>query len=379
MSRPKSPIGRMTELDLLRFLAAFCVLAFHYTSSDGRMWGENAIKVFPAAAPIFRFGSMGVVLFFCISGFVILMSAWDRSVEEFAVSRITRLFPAYWFAIALVATVSLLTGKPDSVNLRVPEFLTNLTMVQEGLGVPHALPVFWTLWIELRFYLLIALLIAVGGMTYKRVMAFMAGWLLLSAVLYNSGAHLVDQFFLFMWSPYFVGGMAAFLIRRFGSSLLPWLIFGFSWLLALHTRGTVWAYPGMPLDNAAQSIEAVLTTVIFGVMALVAVGALRFLRWKRLTVLGALTYPIYLIHHWCGELVITTLGLRSNPWLGVAASLTVALVLAYGIYRLVEVPVQRVLRSRLKDSLRLMREASAPAEPPPQPPSQDREPASLSR
>ncbi|MCW2940190.1 MAG: hypothetical protein JWN00_3175, partial [Actinomycetia bacterium] len=63
------------------------------------------------------------------------------------------------------------------------------------------------------------------------------------------------------------------------------------------------------------------------------------------------------------------------PWLGVAASLTVALVLAYGIYRLVEVPVQRVLRSRLKDSLRLMREADEP----PLPPSQNREPASLSR
>jgi peptidoglycan/LPS O-acetylase OafA/YrhL len=39
-------------------------------------------------------GWTGVYLFFLISGFVICMSAWGRSVGQFAASRITRLFPA---------------------------------------------------------------------------------------------------------------------------------------------------------------------------------------------------------------------------------------------------------------------------------------------
>lgn len=40
-----------------------------------------------------------------VSGFVICMSAWGRSVGDFAVSRVSRLFPAYWAAVAFTTLV----------------------------------------------------------------------------------------------------------------------------------------------------------------------------------------------------------------------------------------------------------------------------------
>jgi peptidoglycan/LPS O-acetylase OafA/YrhL len=354
----------MTEIDLLRFVAALSVLFFHYMGSDGRIFGQAANRTFPTLAPVFQFGSLGVVLFFAISGFVILMSAWNRSVEEFAVSRIVRLFPAYWFAVALVAVVSLLTGLPASVKLTSPQFLTNFTMMQQGLGVPHALPVFWTLWIELRFYVLIGLLVLVG-INYRRVVGFMSVWLLLTAMFGTRHVQVLDQILVFTWSPYFIGGMAAFLIRRYGSSLLPWLLFITSWLMALRFHGTaVWGRAGLPLHHQQQMIELGLITVIFVVMALVALGALKWLRWRRLTVLGALTYPLYLIHHWVGEIVVAELGLKKHGVAGVLVALVTALTLAYLIYRLVEMPGQRLLKKGLRHSLTLMREASDGPESP---------------
>ena len=54
---------RFTEVDLLRFLAAFSVMIFHYTKKIP-MWGDYT-----------KYGLLGVNLFFLISGFVIMMTA----------------------------------------------------------------------------------------------------------------------------------------------------------------------------------------------------------------------------------------------------------------------------------------------------------------
>ncbi len=77
-NRPKHAHGdgRLAELDLLRFIAALAVLAFHYLVAYASVWGDRPAELFPAVAPVAGLGILGVELFFMISGFVILMSAW---------------------------------------------------------------------------------------------------------------------------------------------------------------------------------------------------------------------------------------------------------------------------------------------------------------
>ena len=68
---------RFYEIDLLRFVAAFAVVLFHYTFRGAA--GEAFTSVaYPELAGITKYGCLGVDLFFIISGFVILMtSRWS--------------------------------------------------------------------------------------------------------------------------------------------------------------------------------------------------------------------------------------------------------------------------------------------------------------
>src|SRR5687768_11010130 len=111
---------RIPELDLLRFIAAVSVVLFHATN-----WPADPNLL----TRIATYGSLGVPLFFMISGFVILMTAQNRSGIEFINSRIARLYPSFWIAVLLSSlALALLADDPPSLAT----FAANLTMQ------PHA-------------------------------------------------------------------------------------------------------------------------------------------------------------------------------------------------------------------------------------------------
>jgi peptidoglycan/LPS O-acetylase OafA/YrhL len=88
---------RLYEIDLLWIIAALAVVIFHYTFS-GRMQEPSPVS-FPGLSEVSRYGYLGVDLFFMISGFVVLLSAWDRRRRDLVVSGIVRLYPALWIAV----------------------------------------------------------------------------------------------------------------------------------------------------------------------------------------------------------------------------------------------------------------------------------------
>src|SRR5438445_3272534 len=92
---------RYPELDLLRFLAAFWVMLFHYTFRGPRDAGLPAS--FPFLDHFTRYGYLGVHVFFILSGFVILLTAYEKNALGFALARFIRLYPAYWICVTLTA------------------------------------------------------------------------------------------------------------------------------------------------------------------------------------------------------------------------------------------------------------------------------------
>ncbi|GAA4234893.1 acyltransferase [Actinomadura meridiana] len=357
-ARPPTDRPRLRELDLLRFVAAFLVVLHHYV---GRIsgWGVPNHHHMPGIAQIAHFGNLGVDLFFLISGFVILMSAWGRGVGDFAVSRTVRIFPCYWFGAAIALAGYALVGEtPMQSHSPLRPFLPNLTMLQTGIGMPNMEVVYWTLWVELHFYVLIAMLVW-RGITYERCVAFMAIWLLLGLFAQESNFTVLTTALMPPWTPYFVAGMAFYLIHRFGPNLLMWLIVSGCWALAVPYRvGTVNPELAWP-----QVWDAVITggvTFAFLIMAMVATHQFDMVRWRGFTLLGALTYPLYLVHETVGRLLDEALGPWLDRWTLLVVSFAAALAAAYLVHRFVEEPAQRWLRPRMKTALVRLRQARLP-------------------
>jgi peptidoglycan/LPS O-acetylase OafA/YrhL len=286
------------------------------------------------------YGNLGVEIFFVISGFVICMSCWGRTLGDFFRSRVTRLYPAYWAALVIVTgsfVVYPVVDRPESVV----DFLVNLTMLQKPAGSPRILGVCWTLWAEARFYLLFALFVVWKGASYRRIVMFCCGWTVAAVIAKSAPSPLLEEMVMPTFAPYFVIGLALYLIHRYGSDLTLWGVVGVNWAL-----GNVFVVRALSGSNGFHPRSPMIITALLAagilVMALIATDRLAWARrWRWLTVAGTLTYPFYLIHEHLGWSVIHILHQRWNIPSLLTLPLTVLsmIAVAWLIHRVVERPL----------------------------------------
>lgn len=335
---------RVAVLDGLRLCAALSVAVFHFTAlNEDRLWDGR--EPFARLVHLSSYGWLGVELFFMISGFVISMSAWGRTVGGFARSRLIRLFPAYWPAVLLTAAV--VTLWPTLNRPVTPQqVVVNLTMLNEPLGVIPVDLSYWTLWAEARFYLLFAVVVW-AGVTRRRVLWFGYAWLIASVVAVKSGMPVLVTVLQPPYAPYFVAGIGFFLIHRFGSDIRHWGLVGLAWALGMYSLGARVAQTSKSEHRPLSLTVAMLVvTALFLALAVVAVGWTSRVRWRGLTTAGLLTYPFYLLHQHIGGTLLQHLhGVR--PIVAVAVVILTMLVVAWMLHRWIERPLARFVRSRL--------------------------------
>ncbi|WP_229830719.1 acyltransferase family protein [Actinoplanes ianthinogenes] len=339
---------RLAALDGLRILAALVVALYHYTgypTGVRQSWGAPPETAWPLLHHLGRYGWLGVELFFVISGFVICMSSWGRTPGAFFRSRVTRLFPAYWPAVLI--TTAVLTLWPV---VRAPrhwhEVALNLTMMQKAVDVQHVDAVYWSLWREALFYLLFAVVVW-RGLTLRRAVIFGYGWLVASMLSVKSGVHLLSTVLQPDCAPFFVAGIALYLIHRFGPDLLLWGLLGASFLLAQYWTVQQVGDKREVDPGLSTAVGAVVVTGIFAVMLAIALGYTARIQWRWLTTAGLLTYPFYLLHEYLGWTMIY--GLRDLLPRPVLLPLVVGAMLlaAYLLHRVVEKPLARILKKHL--------------------------------
>ena len=293
---------RLHSIDALRFLAAAGVVVYHFIVRWTNVWGKDPGDRFADAGPVIMYFALAPELFFVVSGFVILWTAWGRSVPQVVASRLARVYPAYWAALALTS-VLLLVIWPQGKRISLAEVAVNVTLLQEAFGLRNVDGVYWTLWTELRFYLLIAVFAAIG-FTRRRVILFAAAWPPVALVVDALGWGLGSTLLISRYAPFFAGGMLLYLIYRDGHGRLLWALVGLNAALALYT--TVPAQLAtLRRVTAFEPNAVVLGVLVVGLFAAVAATAmtrLRDVQWPFLAVLGALTYPLYLIHQFWPEL-----------------------------------------------------------------------------
>jgi peptidoglycan/LPS O-acetylase OafA/YrhL len=151
----REPGGRLAFLDMLRGVAALAVVLAHSFTMSAMPY--NPIEVFDL-------GYFGVHLFFLCSGFIIPVSLQNsQSLKRFWLRRVFRLYPLYWLNIVcwLVVVYGLKLGRFQGATFAsepVGSVAANATMLQQLLGFDHLVPLYWTLSLEMLFYIVVSLL-----------------------------------------------------------------------------------------------------------------------------------------------------------------------------------------------------------------------------
>ena len=250
-----------------------------------------------------------------ISGFVILWTARGRTPLRFAVSRFLRLYPSFWLVVLLtVACIAALAPHGET-----PSFATitaNLTMIPGYFRAEFVDGVYWTLAVELKFYFLVLVLIATRQM--ERVEWLLVAWLVaLTICQASTPPGWLTSITMFPVGSLFAGGCVLSLVYSSGWTTLRSV--SLLWALTLscisaapQTRGFI-----PDASQTAAVIAVVIQALCFLIMALIASHRLILRRVALATALGALTYPLYLLHNRIGKLIFVTIEPSVSPLIGV--------------------------------------------------------------
>jgi peptidoglycan/LPS O-acetylase OafA/YrhL len=291
---------RLAFADGIRGLAALWVVLFH-ASEGGHIDHLKASLPVGLARLLFDWGHLGVALFFVLSGFVMLHSVrrlpFDAALaKRFMLRRLLRLTPPYYASIAFVIAYTALKARLQHQAVALPELdtvLSHLLYMQDMLGAPTISVVYWTLCIEIQFYLAFAVMrwiqhraqVRLGAQTAALVvLAFGAlaglpwafGWSW-SAAIYPGG-------FLSFWYAFMLGVLIA--AQSSGERSLRLLCVAYAVVLAV--------------AGAVADSSFVFASLAGGAM-LVGGSVLpwfeRMLNQRWLQFLGLVSYSLYLTHN----------------------------------------------------------------------------------
>ncbi len=287
VEQPRPHGSKLTSIQACRGIAALLVVLYHTNMvfSEPRYWNSKPFGT------VFDFGYAGVEFFFVLSGFIILHVHWSdlsrpRRVSRYLWKRFRRIYPIYWVVLFAIVPVFLLVHWGYEFQ-RNPMVILSSAMLVPLRNQDTCLPVAWTLYHEVLFYVVFAVSILNVRVGSLLLCVWLAG-----SILYPD---------LFVTSPYhlFFGmGAGCALILRYQKIRLRALVAalgiclfaGAGWL-DLHTGDSFLLREKLLIEflYGAGSSLAILGLVELERSAALKAGGLMLL-------LGDASYAIYLIH-----------------------------------------------------------------------------------
>lgn len=336
---------RYEELDALRGIAALFVVFFHFTYKR------------PEYNTFFKLGTTGVDLFFIISGFVIFMSLQkiSRGVD-FVINRVSRLYPTYWasvtFTFILNISYAIYKNEGDLDN-RLITYVGNLTMFQFYLGIPNLDPPYWTLIIEMVFYIFILFLFTTKWLKYLNTIGITLCLITTILKVYSYNiiylSSIIGWLPMFQFFPLFFAGTIFYKIYTEKNNF----IFGYSVIvLCMICQILLFPYVGLS-KNVINWVEySIMLSFYFLLFTLFVNNRLSFIVNKTTLFFGKISYALYLTHQYVSLGFIiphfyNKLGL--NFWIVIfLIDLPIVIGIATFITYKIEIPYSKKMKEKLR-------------------------------
>ena len=369
---------RLLELDVFRGLAALGVVIFHYTSQYNTLYQHSLELNF-----YFSYGRHGVELFFIISGFVILISMERiKKSLDFLVGRFARLYPNYWIGIILTSIVMAFSQFPNE-KISFTHTLINFTMLQGFFKVPNVDNVYWTLHIELCFY--IFMLFLFRSKLLKHIQTVTTGWLVVALffsiktyaarwgwftqeitfdsntltsnlILVDSAAtqigilhNLADilksifkNILILKYAHLFILGILLYKQYKEGFTIYRWILI---FVCVLAQR---FAY------SHEQSWETTIFVAVFTLLLFLSIqGYIKWISFKPLVFLGNISYSLYLIHQNIGYAIIKRLyGYNIHPHTSIIIATILSMIIAITMTFFIEIPALKLIKNKYRQIMK---------------------------
>ncbi len=343
----KTTKGRYKELDALRGIAALFVVLFHFTL--GR----------PESKLGFNLGITGVDLFFIISGFVIFMSINNASsTKEFLINRFTRLYPTYWTCVSFTYLFYIMVCNTNNIqrSILLTDYLANLTMFQHYFKIKDIDGPYWTMLIEMLFYIFIAIVFSI-----KKLKHIVPIGLILLYLIIAQNFIITTKF----WPQYSAFRLSLLLLNHFPlffSGIVFYKIITekenyfllYVFIFFAYSMQVINTDMDGPFINHAE--HTLMTTIYFGLFILFVNNKLFFIVNKPLLFLGKISFALYLIHQYLSTVFLIPLFYDKwhlNFWLSLIITLCIVLGLATLVTYYIEIPLGKRINNTFRGGVKL--------------------------
>ena len=338
---------RSNNFDLLRLIAALVVLFSHSYSLSNAGWEPIGDWLHYGYG-----GTLAVVVFFVISGFLIAQSLETQPLPAYLRGRVLRILPG----LALVTLIETFVIGPTFFEGQTSYYLRHYALhhlrnmlvfgedpfipnVFSKLKFPYVNGSLWTLPVESLFYLLLPLVVLIASSGRRWVILLLTIASLAAEPVARACGLSDDQFggFLFVT-------VRSFAVAQFGAYFMAG-VFAWTYRDRIPWNGGYFALCLLLLFTARGSLAGPFVLKLCLPYCVLYAGVRSGLGTRLKRKIGDLSYGVYLAGYPCINIVIVLTGQKLGPLAIFVMAASASLVFAWISWHLVERPALRLKRA----------------------------------